>query len=225
MNDTGDYRVPVGEALKRPNRHRVMLGLPTRDEVKMDYALSLTGLCVTSALMCELIPANPRSCYVQCNRNDIVLAAFEHQCHYIMWVDGDMEFPNDGLIRLLSHNVDIVGGLYVRRDEPSTLMGKRLAGSGPLAMEGLEEMERIPAGFMLTKMDVFRKIKPPWFWLTLDETTGKIDLGDDYYFCKKARDAGFAVYADNGITAQLVHHGDAALRAPLVRAATEGARS
>lgn len=208
-------RIPVVEALKHPGRLRIGLGLPSRDEVKMDYTLSLLGLGIVSSLIAEFVPLNPRSCYVQINRDDIVEAAIQERCDAILWIDADMEFPSNGLLRLLSHKVDIVGGTYVRRSEPyDQLMGKRVDGVAALAMEGLEEMVHIPAGFMLTKVDVFRKMPRPWFWLTLNEKTGKVDLGDDYYFCAKAREHGYKIWCDQALTAELVHHADVGLRAP-----------
>jgi hypothetical protein len=43
---------------------------------------------------------------------------------WLLWLDADMDFPADALIRLLRHNVDIVGGDYRlrRRASPSLLV-------------------------------------------------------------------------------------------------------
>lgn len=212
MNDTTESRVPVADALTCPGRPRVMFGLPTRDEVKMDFALSLAGICVRSCLVVDISTANPRSCYVQINRNDIVKEAFKQQCEWIMWIDADIEAPIDGLLRLMSHNQDIVGATYVRRSEPYQLMGRAVGRKTALPMEGLVEMSHIPTGFLLTRVEVFRKIEPPWFWVT-HHPNGDVDLGDDYYFCDKAVKAGISIWLDTALTAEIKHHGDVGIGA------------
>lgn len=205
-----EIRIPVAEALNNPTRPRIALGLPTRDEVKMDYCLSLMGMCVDMSLFATFIPLNPRSCYIQCNRNDIVKEALAQGAHWIMWVDADIEFPQDGLRRLLTHQVPIVGATYARRAPPYQLMGAAVDRSKSLPMEGLAEMLHIPAGFMLTSTDVFRKLTPPWFWVT-HHANGEADLGDDYYFCAKAREAGYSVLCDTRLSSELRHHADIGL--------------
>lgn len=185
----------------------VMFGLPTREMVHTDWALSLVGVAVRSCFMVEFSTANPRSCYVQTNRNDVVEAALQQQCDFIFWWDPDIEAPADSLLRLLAHDKDIVGGTYIRRSEPYGLMGKATSHVGALPLEGLIEMDFLPGGFLLTKTSVYRKMEPPWFWLT-HHPNGRVDLGDDSYFFDKAKKAGFRAFMDPSITAQLKHHTD-----------------
>src|ERR1700674_689243 len=180
--------IPVSEALKKPGRPRVMFGMPTRDMVHMDFALSMMEAVATSCLAVEILPANPRSCYVQCNRNDVVNSAFDNHADWIWWVDSDIEAPGTALLRLLGWQKDIVGATYIRRSEPyESLLGEPVNKSGFLPLEGLEEMVRIPTGMLLTKVDVFRAFEPPWLWLTWDKAKRQVALGDDYYFCAEAR--------------------------------------
>lgn len=212
--ETERKQISVAEALTRAGRPRVMFGLPSRDEVKMDYCLSLCGMMVRMAIAVEIMPANPRSCYIQINRNDVVRSALEHRADYIMWIDADVEsLDPDAVMRLLAHNVDIVGGTYARRSPPYQLMGRKLDRSGSaVSLEGLERMEHLPAGFLLTKTSVYQKIAPPWFWVT-HKPDGSADLGDDYYFCDKAIKAGLTVWHDAAVTANLVHHASVGLKA------------
>jgi GT2 family glycosyltransferase len=45
---------------------------------------------------------------------------------------------------------------------------------------------------------VFEKLDPPYFKYVYDEM-GKLKLGQDFYFCQKAREAGFRIYVHTGI--------------------------
>lgn len=215
MNDeTPPNGIPVGQHLKTPGRPKIIFGLPTRDMVHMDFALTLASTFIDLCLMTAILPANPRSCYVSCNRNDIVLAALENEADWIMWIDSDIEAPMTAVRRLLSHDKDIVGGTYIRRSAPyQTLMGQMKDRGRVMPMEGLVEMTHLPTGFMLTKVDVFRKLTPPWFRLTWKENgTPEPDLGDDYFFCDRAMKAGYQIWCDAAVTSELAHHCDIGLR-------------
>lgn len=223
MNDANFEAVPetglkvtVPEALGR--RPRVVLGMPTFDEVKADFMMSLLGAISYSCLALEFSPANPRGCYVQVSRNDIVFEHINTTAEWIMWIDRDIEFERDAILRLMAdavtHKLDIVGATYVRRSPPYRLMGKPIQEGAFLPMEGLVEMEWMPAGFLLTRMDVYRRIKAPWFWLT-HGPDGHCDVGDDVYFCMRAREAGMKIFCDTELTSKIRHHNDVGLAPPV----------
>ena len=48
--------------------------------------------------------------------------------------------------------------------------------------------------FTLIRKDVLETIKPPYFVMM-----GKSGAGEDFYFCKKAREAGFDIYTDKSV--------------------------
>ena len=51
-------------------------------------------------------------------RNLIVEAAKEFNCTHILFVDDDMAYKPESLEQLLSHDLDIVTGLYLSRAFP-----------------------------------------------------------------------------------------------------------
>ncbi len=51
-------------------------------------------------------------------RNQIVEATLKTKAQWLFFMDSDMDFPSRALIRLLRHDVDIVGGLYFLREPP-----------------------------------------------------------------------------------------------------------
>src|SRR3990167_7445061 len=62
------------------------------------------------------------------------------------------------------------------------------------SMKGIQEVEGVGTGCMIISRQVLEAVKPP-FLREWDEN-GLQTLSSDYYFCKKAREAGFKVYAD-----------------------------
>jgi glycosyltransferase involved in cell wall biosynthesis len=96
------------------------------------------------------------------SRNTLVRNALEVEADYLLWLDADMAFSPDSMLRLLQHDKDIVGATYPRRVPPYIINGRPL--QGDIFDEPLQEMEFMPFGFMLVKADVFRKIPEPWFF-------------------------------------------------------------
>jgi len=114
---------------------------------------------------------------------------------YILWIDTDMMFRPNSLKKLLDCNKDIVSGLYFSRGYPfqplasHKVRGTNLFKPADVNKNGLIEVDAAGFGFMLIKKGVFDKIEKPWF-------VYKKTLGEDYYFCTKAKEAGFKVFVN-----------------------------
>ena len=65
-------------------------------------------------------------------------------------------------------------------------------------------MEHLPAGLLLVKFDVFRKLRRPWF-VAPHEMNGE---RDDVYFCRRATEAGYEIWCDHDLTQQVIHKGE-----------------
>lgn len=57
----------------------------------------------------------------------------------------------------------------------------------------IKEVDGMGMHFTMIRRDVIEAIKPPWF------ADGPGGAGEDYYFCRKAQQAGFKLYWDSGI--------------------------
>jgi hypothetical protein len=123
---------------------------------------------------------------------DLALAA---TVDYILWLDSDHTFAPDALLRLLRHDLPIVGYNYARRLPPYQATALDLAGE-PIVGEGLLEVGAVGLGFCLTKSAIFAKIERPWFNTKIADD-GSVITGEDVHFCNRARSAGFQVFADN----------------------------
>ena len=138
---------------------------------------------------------------ISSNRNKIVDQALENGAEWIWFIDDDHRFPPDTLTRLLSHNVDIVSGLYLQRVAPYTPHRyDREEANGALwpklltqGESGLDEVLSTGAGCLLVRTSVFEKLERPYWRL------GQIrsDVwSDDFDFCRRARAAGFKIWCD-----------------------------
>ena len=130
-----------------------------------------------------------------------------------VWIMGDdHQFEGNALLRLLDRQLDIVVPLVVRRQPPfipvlfRTPESSTPIGQFPpyhwhqLPSEGLLKVYTAGSAGMLIRRHVLESIGDPWF------ETGKMgtDLtNEDTYFCKKAQDKGFEIYADMDV--QLDH--------------------
>jgi len=80
----------------------------------------------------------------------------------------------------------------------------------PIPENSVIKVGAVPAGFLLVKREVFEKIPPPWFVYGDPELTKKQAIktgqpfGEDVYFSRKARQAGFNLWVDT--RAKLLHY-------------------
>jgi hypothetical protein len=138
-------------------------------------------------------------------RNMLVERALDLGATHIAMMDTDQWYPHDTLIKLLSHDVDIVGAKIHRRYppfDPCMMRGTR----GRMRRVPEEEWKNNPlievdatgAGCVLHKAEVFKKIQMPWYKILLGGKT-RAFVGEDIAFCLKARAAGFRIFIDTTI--------------------------
>lgn len=141
--------------------------------------------------------------YVALNRNKIIDEAIKADATHVMFLDADMMFPKEGFYKLIKDNKDIVAGNYNVRKDPAS---KNTGGSTVKMMvdkqivsvtevpDKLFKCYAAPTGFMLIKLDIFKKLKRPYFveW----ETPEGLHTTEDIEFCKRANDAGISIYCE-----------------------------
>lgn len=153
----------------QPIGPRVCLCIPSTRTWEARTSACISGVATFSAINGVSIGiVNLETSMVTKGRNDLVDQVLKHGFEYAMWIDSDMVVPPDTIIRLLKHKKDIVGATYNKRVPPYETLGK-LKGKAPEAGEvlhGLFEAEQLPAGCMLVKTDVYRKLGWPWYFET-----------------------------------------------------------
>jgi len=160
-------------------------------------------------------------------RNFLSARALHWGADAILWVDSDIAGTGEALARLIDSEAEIVAIAPQRRPnrygEAPAGAARQLPSKTPDA-EGFLEVEAVATAFCLTRREVFERLAErgvalplitkelpgnPWyrnfFWYELvARDGGYVDDGEDYYFCRKARQVGFSCYLDT--TGRLVHH-------------------
>jgi len=174
---------------------KIAIGLPTNRLVKPKMAESMMRLIAYSDYDFEII-VSTRGYTTAENRNWITAQAVKKGCDYIFMVDDDMIYPEDTLERLLEANKDIIGGVAYTKYEKQELVVEYLDEK----KEGLFKAKAVGGGVLLIKCDVFKKIPQPWYGYKWTEH-GAISMSNDWFFCEKARKAGFDIWCDTRILA------------------------
>jgi Predicted glycosyltransferases len=134
-------------------------------------------------------------------RNIIIKQALENDCTHVFFMDDDMVFPPDTLMKLLKHDKDIVTGLYLLRSFPHRPAffdqaypdGKNKFMPLVPGLKGLVEGTNAGLGAALIKTDVFRHLEPPYVRLGEIEKDGWCD---DVGFFNRCRAAGYTLWCD-----------------------------
>lgn len=141
------------------------------------------------------------------SREQLARDALEQGASHMLWIDSDMQFPQDMLLRFLRHDHPIVGINAMSRRPPYRSTAQ-YEGMKPVetSMEstGLEKVARTGFGVVWMETEILRSIDPPWFdfeWVP----EKRCYRGEDYYFLEKAKAKGYEVYIDHDISKQ-VHH-------------------
>src|SRR6478609_6265103 len=93
----------------------VALGLPTFDMVHADFCMSLANMIASSRYEVVFGFCHTKATWVAHARNLIVEGAQGLKADWILWLDSDMTFPKETLLRLLQWDKDIVGATYVKK--------------------------------------------------------------------------------------------------------------
>jgi hypothetical protein len=196
---------------------RIAILIPARGQMEVATAFDLVAMCAytikTTDHDIDLFTSAGTLIFDQ--RNNLVKTALEIKADYLLFVDADMRFPKDTLKILMAHNKDIIGVNATTRSEPVKPTAKNLLiheNGGvdwlPIysnAKSGIEMVDGIGCGIMLIKRKVIEGMEEPYFFF--EQLPGNKMLGEDIYFCIKAKDAGFETWVDHDLSKQIKHIG------------------
>lgn len=183
---------------------KILIAVPCMDQVPAPFCQSLAQLqkigdCVLYMKMGSLIYAA---------RNEIATAAIQADADYVFWLDSDMVFKPDILVKMMAtlkeNDLDILTGLYFRRVPPySPVLFDELDIDGQACKfsefdtipEGLFEVGGCGFGCVLMKTDVFFDVQSKHG--NMFAPIG--NNGEDVAFCWRARDCGFKIYCDPNV--------------------------
>lgn len=156
-------------------------------------------------------------------RNSLAAKFLGSDCSHLMFVDSDIQFSNIDIVKLVNHDLDVVGGLYPQKTLPTKYVVNTVQDSETRG--DLVEVDTIGTGFMMIKRSVFEKMISSGVAQKYRDNIGlghefdefthnffptQIDeqgnyLTEDWAFCRNWRALGGKIWADTSIV--LTHVG------------------
>jgi hypothetical protein len=199
-------------------KKRVMIAVPSYNSIAPESLYSLFGAkeaLLRNNIESELLIVT-ENCHIDDGRNFCVRNFLEGECVDLIFIDADIRFDPEDIVRLAMYSPDVVAGIYPKKQEdvefPIRWLPVKEIWSNK---EGLIEVESVPTGFLkisrqafekidatvphyLAQKDIFTRRKIPLiFERTLREQTR---LGGDYEFCRKWRELGGKIFIDPEMT-------------------------
>lgn len=136
---------------------------------------------------------------------------------HLYFMDYDVVPPNGTLQKLLNYDLPIVAGIYPQRGYDEDRWSFKIDDnikfklkSEPLPDE-LIEASVVGGSTLLVKREVLEKLKPPYFKIVyreIDENGQCYDEGEDEYFSRIAREAGYKLMVDPTIICKHYNYGE-----------------
>lgn len=201
------------------NEISVLVGIPSGGDWKPNFGMSLVNMVLASQaptrdrrFVSRLSVLNTKGSILPKNRLEIVRRALEGRYSHILFLDDDMTFPQDTLLRLLSHCKAVIACNCPTKMLPSTSTArdKGLGKTGvPVQSNGnvgIAKVWRVGTGVMLLDTRVFRGLSQPWFPVEWNPELGDY-TGEDWAFCSRLEEAGIPIYVDHSLSREIGHVG------------------
>ncbi|MEN3949904.1 hypothetical protein [Iodidimonas sp. SYSU 1G8] len=191
----------------------VAVCVPARDMVHTAFAFDLArAVAFHTAHSADKVLLFQSMGTLICNqRQELAREAMAAGADWILYLDTDMRFPKDTIVRLLAHGVPVVAANYATRRTPVQPVAFRQAGlsdrvqTGPQST-GLEPVFAVGMGVFLVKADVMAALPLPWF--QIGWSPGLADfVGEDMHFCRLLGEHGTAVVIDHDLSKEVRHLG------------------
>jgi len=188
----------------------IVIGVP----VDKDYGIDVRTAAYCSA---EAMRPSVKWGYVASREAGVGRSTFAYYAlkdpavTHLYFIDSDVVPPENTLQKLLDHNLPIVAGIYPMNvngemawsfKTDSKAGGKTYGGwrqqSSPLS-DGLMDATAVGGSVLLVKREVFEKLERPWFLIVykpIDEEGRCYDYGEDEYFSRIVRKAGYKLIVD-----------------------------
>lgn len=197
---------------------KVMIATPAYSgKVDIPYALSFAETAHLLRLhQIEVQPMITASgSLLVAERNRIVQAFWESDCTHLLCIDGDLGWPPQAVLAMLEAKKEFVAGVYPARGEKNVFLFRPVWNEdGTIVNEKhLLKMQYIPAGFMLIAKSAIAKMRdthpdlyyepkdkrnnpePGYCFFNTEVWEGEF-WGEDFVFCRKAREAGVEIWVD-----------------------------
>jgi len=133
----------------------VFIGVPVSGELRWETAQILSYLSQNEVAGHKFIIRKLGGFGVAKARNVLLWLARQTKASKILWIDSDINCGPAQIERILSHDVDLVGGAYPKKQIPLTWVGEHIPGD---YMGDLAPMLHLGTGFLLHTMKMIDEI-------------------------------------------------------------------
>jgi GT2 family glycosyltransferase len=152
-------------------------------------------------------------------RSSMAEKALKDDFDYMLFIDGDMKFPHDGMDRLIATGQDVVGALCTMRQPPFLPTIGSIVKNDDGSVKGVAtrltypenavtEVDTIGMAFTLISRRALEAVRakfgPVGMFQIIPLPSGG-DLPEDTSFCWRVKEAGLKVYCDTGLS--ILHKG------------------
>jgi choline kinase len=143
---------------------KLMIATHTTGLVTPYYAQALAVTCAhLAAKGINHLPVIIEDSLVDRGRNRLSAYCLEHDFTHLLFIDADIQFRSDDVLRLLSHDKDIVVAAYMKKNERDEFAISFAPSADGLVEEcpktGTLKIERAGTGFMMIKRRVFETMR------------------------------------------------------------------
>lgn len=191
--------VPCDETVKTPFAASLVVMM---DRTYREQPASLGGL-YTHMLGTTILPQGRQTLA------ENALAHADGAVTHLLWIDSDMSFPPDTLLRMLRRDEKLVGANYPTRrppHKPTACYGDGSYVHTTPDSSGLEKVDRMGFGLLWMAREVFADMEKPFFGYQY-RGPGLDWASDDTYFFAKARALGLEAYVDHDLSKEVRHVG------------------
>ncbi len=211
-----------------PSNKRVFIALASKDgKIEGSTVKSLiAGIAALGRAGYEVDYAQHLgSCFISEARNALVDTFMRSPCMDMIFVDADVGFEQDALVKLMQHDVQVVGGAYPFKSEdvryPVTVQTNGRLQAAFNTETKLIVARMVPTGLLRINRTVFNRLQTAekifkgrmadacseWKYFQMgylfDE--GTVFWGEDTFFCRVCRDNGINIWLEPNLN--LTHTG------------------
>jgi len=188
---------------------RVAICIPSGNMIHADFTMKLIDIILASRNAgIGLAVLNVRNSMIHVGRNTLVKMAKDVGAKKVLFLDSDMMFPEDTLIRLLAHKKSIVCTDAMKRTVPHETVVMHTPGKkiDYTKCKPLEEISGLSTGVLLVDMKAFDDVGLPYFFAGYHPDTD-VYVGEDISFGYKAITKGHKLYCDTVLSQEIGHIG------------------
>ena len=198
---------------------KIYIATPIFDRPQPEYSYSL-ALMIPYMKATYLVDQFENSLLSE-GRTDKFFSARDIEADYLMFVDSDMMFPPDALMKLIAHKRDIMTGVYFRRGAPYSPIIYDFMPNGRVRNyttipDKPFKVDACGAGFLLISKKVLKAytkevamrqpgmfldgyMGQPFHHISFMTDNGPEQLSEDVSFCHRMKALGFEIWADPSI--------------------------